>query len=183
MIPVRHAPHRSTSNNIRGFRDIKHSTYSKRLFTGFGGDKKLNVRAIKPELDGFNFGGLKLSGGYLEAKWLGRKLDNIAGDLFDRLQGGGVLMGFAGNLLASAYRSMRFNIINRLIALLYQLVVKLLTAVYNIIWRILFIPLIIVASVLILLLLVDVTFIFDFIGQVISSILSFFIDIFSSPAE
>lgn len=181
MIPVRHAPHRPNSNNVRGFRDIKHSTHSKPLLSGLGSNKKLNIRRIKkPQFDGFNSGDLKLRGGYLETKWLGQGVDRIAGELFTKLQGGGVLMGFIGNLLVSVYRPMRFTIINRLVGLLYQLVTKLLTVVHYAIWRILFFPLIIIAAILLLLLLIDVTFIFTFISQAVSAVFNFFADIFSS---
>jgi len=95
----------------------------------------------------------------LETRWLGQGLDHYAAELFEKLQGGGVLMGFIGNLLASAYRPMRFGIINKLIAMLYQILIEVLTTIHNTIWRIFFVPLLIIAVVLILLPLVDVTII------------------------
>ena len=180
MIPVRHAPHRATSNNVRGFRDVKHSTYSKRLFTGLGGKKKLAVlSSIKPKFDGFNLGNFKLQGGYLEGKWLGLGLDKAATQLFAKLQGGGVLMGIVGNLLASAYRPMRFGIINKLTSLLYLILIKILTAVNHFIWRILFKPLIIIGIIMLILVFIDFSFIIQWMIQVSSMIFGFFADLFS----
>ena len=43
MIPVKHAPHRSASKNIRGFREIRNSTFSRRLFADLEDREKLSV--------------------------------------------------------------------------------------------------------------------------------------------
>ena len=180
MISVRHAPHRATSNNIRGFREIKNSTHSNRLFTGLGGPKQLTVRTLRPKFDGFSFAGFDLGGGYLESKWLGQRVDNIATGIFEKLKSGGVLTGFLGSLLMSAYRPLRFGIINKLMILLYQIVIKLLTAIYDFIWRILLVPLIIVAAVLVVFLLVDFGAIFAWIGQTMNGAFNFFAGIFSA---
>ena len=180
MLPVKHAPHRATSNNVRGFRDIKHSTYSKRLFTGLGGKKKLKMfPATRPKFDGFSLGKFKLPGGYLEGKWLGLGLDKAATGLFAKLQSGGVLMGFVGNMLAAAYRPMRFGIINKLTSLLYLILLKVLAAINHIIWRIFFKPLIIIGILILVLLLIDFTAIFHWIAQLGSVVFHFFTDLFT----
>ncbi|WP_163836698.1 hypothetical protein [Spartinivicinus ruber] len=183
MIPVKNATHRSSSANLRGFRDIKNSTYSKRLFTGLGGNKKLTVRMIKPELDGFNIGDFKLKGGSLETRWFGHGLDNVATEVFAKLQDGGLLMGFVGNLLSSAYRPMRFSIINKLITLFYQIVIQVLTVIHNFIWRVLLIPLMIIALVLTIVLLFDFAPIVEFASQTVSVVISFFGNMLSSLAK
>ena len=106
----------------------KRSTKANAFFSGLGSKKKLTMlSSIKPKFDGFNLGNFKLPGGYLESKWLGLGLDKAATQLFTKLQSGGVLMGFVGNMLAKAYRPMRFGIINKLTSLLYLILIKILT--------------------------------------------------------
>jgi hypothetical protein len=154
MIPVRNSIHRRNSNNIRGFRDIKHSTYSKRLLSGFGAQKKLSVRLQRPQFDGFHFADLHLPGGHLESKWIGNAVDDAMSKVLQHLENGGVFYGLFGNILAALYRVSRGSIIRFLILLLYRVVVFLLMSLYKVLWRILVLPLTIVALLMLIFLVI-----------------------------
>jgi hypothetical protein len=153
MIPVRSAIHRRNSNNIRGFRDIKHSTFSKPLL-GFSTQKKLSVRFQRPKFDGFHYGNFHLPGGHLESKWIGNAVDDAMSKVLQHLANGNVFYGLFGNILAALYRISRGNIIRFLILLLYRVVVFLLMSVYKVLWRLLILPLTIVAILMLVILLI-----------------------------
>lgn len=154
MIPVRNAVHRRNSNNIRGFRDIKHSTFSKRLFSGLGGHKKLTTRYPLPQFDGFRFGHFQLPGGQLESKWIARAVDDAMAQVLHHLENGGVFYGLLGNILASLYRLSRGNIIRLLVVLLYRIVIFLCFSLYKVLWKVLILPLTLVAIIMLIVLLI-----------------------------
>lgn len=154
MISVRNSSNVRKSRNIRGFRDIKNSTYSKPLLSGLGAKKDLAFKTRLPKFDGFQFGNLYLPGGHLESQWIGTAVDNAVNKMLHNMENGGILYGLFGHILASLYRVSRGNLVRFLISLLYSVITFLLTSLYKVLWKILILPLTIVAVLMLVILLV-----------------------------
>ena len=155
MLSVRTSEDIHTSKHIRGFREIRHSTLSKRLLSDWGSAKlkKMDRFIGLPQFDGFTFGHFKLQGGHLESQWIGQALDQAMMRVLHQLDNGGILYALAGNLLKSLYRRSRGSFIRFIIQLFYKIVIIIFKAIFSILWRIIIAPLSIIAFLLLLILL------------------------------
>lgn len=150
MIPVRHSSDIHTSRNIHGFRSIRHSTRSQRLF---GADPEVELRPWRGDLGELDlFGNLSLGNGRLELRLINEQLDTAVIKALTSLEAGSVGGHLLGGFLRSLYLRLRGDLAQLLLETLYRVLVAALQGLYRFVMRVLLAPLTIITVLMVIVL-------------------------------